>query len=75
MNPKEEFINLIKYIAGKVWEKRALADHYHSLADERRGQDKRNALAWAREILREKELLIDILKNTTMTFRRIEWKN
>lgn len=75
MSPKEEFIDLIKYMAGVAWEKRTLADHYRYLANERKGQDKRNALTWAKEIDREKELIIDMLKNTTMTFRRIEWKS
>lgn len=75
MSPKEEYVDLIRYVAGLAWELEQSNKRYTARAFDSTGEDKRWSLRWAKEAKGKKAIVMDILKNLTYTYRRIEWKD
>lgn len=74
MTVRDEYIGLIKDIAGMVWELNRRYRHYLQRYQEEKGEDKRNKKRWMREALAQKQVALEALKSITHTYRRIQWK-
>jgi hypothetical protein len=74
MTIRDEYIELIKDVAGMVWEFNRRYKTYLQQYQEEKGEDKRNKKQWMREALLQKRVALETLRSITHTYRRIQWK-